>query len=188
MYKIMHNFDKYDKCNRFQIINNQVRGHCFKYFKEISRQQHRENFFFNRTANLWNSLPSEIVQAPTVNSFKAGIDCWMRSNRSYRLSQCVLSTHSLALPVTATTTTTTNFKPILVIMESNTKHQLHMCQKVMEKLKDSTELCWKRKEACLQLPNWNNTCRAQLLLQPITYEIDRQVITKIFCNNLFKFL
>ena len=86
MYKIMHNFDKYDKCNRFQIINNQVRGHCFKYFKEISRQQHRENFFFNRTANLWNSLPSEIVQAPTVNSFKAGIDCWMRSNRSYRLS------------------------------------------------------------------------------------------------------
>jgi len=52
LYKIMHNIDRVDKSNRFQIINNQVRGHCFKYFKEISRQQYRENFFFNRTANL----------------------------------------------------------------------------------------------------------------------------------------
>ena len=88
MYKIMHNIDKVDKGNRFQIVTNhhQVRGHCLKYFKEISRQQHRENFFFNRTANLWNSLPSDIVQAPTVNSFKAGIDCWMSSNQSHRLS------------------------------------------------------------------------------------------------------
>ena len=86
MYKIMHNIDKVDKSNRFHIITNQVRGHCFKYFKEITRQQHRDNFFFNRTANLWNALPNEIVQAPTVNSFKAGIDCWMSSNQSYWLS------------------------------------------------------------------------------------------------------
>jgi len=86
MYKLMHNIDKVDKSNRFQIITNQVRGHCFKYFKEITRQQHRENFFFNRTANLWNALPSDIVQAPTVNSFKAGIDCRMSSNQSHRLS------------------------------------------------------------------------------------------------------
>ena len=63
----MHNIDKVDKSNRFPIINNQVRGHCFKYFKEISRQQYRENFFFNRAANLWNALPSQIVQAPTIN-------------------------------------------------------------------------------------------------------------------------
>jgi len=86
LYKIMHNIDRDDKRNRFQIINNQVRGHCFKYFKEISRQQYRENFFFNRTANLWNALPSEIVQAPSFNSFKAGIDCWLSSNQSHRLS------------------------------------------------------------------------------------------------------
>lgn len=28
----------------------QIRGHYFKYFKEISRQKCRENFFFNRIA------------------------------------------------------------------------------------------------------------------------------------------
>jgi len=43
----MHNIDRVEKSNRFQFINNQVRGHCFKYFKEISRQQYREIFFFS---------------------------------------------------------------------------------------------------------------------------------------------
>ena len=28
----------------------QIRGYYFKYFKEISRQKYRENFFFNRIA------------------------------------------------------------------------------------------------------------------------------------------
>jgi hypothetical protein len=86
LYKIMPNIDRVDKRNRFQIINNQVRVHCFKYFKEISKQQYRENFFYNRTTNFWSALPSEIVQAPTVNSFKAGIDCWISRNQSHRLS------------------------------------------------------------------------------------------------------
>ena len=84
----MHGVDKFDKENRFQIVQNQVRGHCFKYFKEIARLQQRDNYLFNRSANLWNSLPNELVKAPTVNSFKAGFDCWMSSNQSNRLFQC----------------------------------------------------------------------------------------------------
>lgn len=86
LYKIMHGVEHLDRGNQFQIIQNQVRGHCFKYFKEISRLQSRENYFYNRSANLWNSLPNELVTASTVNSFKAGFDCWMSNNQSYRLS------------------------------------------------------------------------------------------------------
>jgi len=37
------------------------------------RQQYRENFFFNRTANLWNALPSEIVQAPSATVLKQAL-------------------------------------------------------------------------------------------------------------------
>ncbi len=35
-YKIMHNIDKFDKSNRFEIVENQLRGQCLKYnnFKE----------------------------------------------------------------------------------------------------------------------------------------------------------
>ena len=86
MFKIMNKMDKCDRFNRFKIILNQVRGHCFKYFKEITRQPYRENFFYNRVVNIWNQLPSEIVEATSVNSFKAGIDHWMSSGRSNQLS------------------------------------------------------------------------------------------------------
>ena len=85
LFKIFNGVDKLERGNRFQLVHNKVRGHCFKYFSEISRQQQRENYIFNRSANLWNSLPSELVEAPSVNSFKAGFDCWMSSNQSNRL-------------------------------------------------------------------------------------------------------
>jgi hypothetical protein len=81
MYKFMHNLDEFDNSDRFQIVRNQVRGHCFKYHKEITTQQQRENFFYNRTANLWNALPEKLVNAPSVNSFKAGFDRWMSSEQ-----------------------------------------------------------------------------------------------------------
>ena len=82
----MYNIEKLEKGICFPIFNNQMRGHCFKYFKEITRHNHREKFFLNRTANLCNSLPKEVIQLPSVNSFKTAIDCWMSSNQSLRLS------------------------------------------------------------------------------------------------------
>ena len=34
----------------------------------------RANFFGNRAANIWNSLPTSVVQAPSLNSFKNRLD------------------------------------------------------------------------------------------------------------------
>ena len=44
IYNIMHNIDKFDKINRFEIVKHQLIDHCFKYYKEITRQKFRENF------------------------------------------------------------------------------------------------------------------------------------------------
>ena len=82
MFKIMHNMDRVDKTYRFIIVKTKTRGFCFEYFKEISKHSTRENYLFNRVANTWNSLPSEIVEAETVNSFKTNIDCWVSSNQT----------------------------------------------------------------------------------------------------------
>ena len=71
--------DKCDGYKHFKIILNQVRGHCFKYFKEITRQPYRKIFFYNRIVNIWNQLRSEIVEATSVSSFKADIDHWISS-------------------------------------------------------------------------------------------------------------
>ena len=86
LYKFIHNIDKMKINDSFQPVRNNLRGHCFKYFKEIAQHPQRENFFFNRIANTWNALPSEIVTATTVNSFKAALDCWMSSNQAHQLS------------------------------------------------------------------------------------------------------
>jgi hypothetical protein len=86
LYKIFNGIDKLETSKTIAVQQNQTRGHRFKYQKEITKQVHRENFFFNRSANLWNNLPSEVVNAETVNSFKAGLDCWMSSNQANRLS------------------------------------------------------------------------------------------------------
>ena len=74
--------------SNFSFQKNQTKGHCFKYHREISPRTHRANFIFNRSSNLWNSSQNQIVNAETVNGFKAGLDSWMSSNQANWLSQC----------------------------------------------------------------------------------------------------
>ena len=45
-----------------------------KLFKKLSRPLLRSNFFTQRVINTWNSLPAEVVSAPTISTFKASLD------------------------------------------------------------------------------------------------------------------
>ena len=47
-----------------------TRGHPFKLFKEYSDINARKSFFSQRIINVWNSLPSDIVDFSTLRSFK----------------------------------------------------------------------------------------------------------------------
>ena len=86
IFKIFHGIDLMEIENNFSFQHNQTRGHCFKYHREISRHFHQANFIFNRSANLWNSMPKKLVNAETFNGFKAGFDYWMSSNQAKQLS------------------------------------------------------------------------------------------------------
>ena len=46
------------------------RGHSFKLFHQQWRKGIRGNFFTVRVARVWNSLPSQVVEAPSLNTFK----------------------------------------------------------------------------------------------------------------------
>ena len=48
----------------------QTRGHCMKIRKRQCSTSLRLNFFSFRIVNIWNSLPHEIVMAPSVNCLK----------------------------------------------------------------------------------------------------------------------
>ena len=51
-----------------------TRGHNQKLFPHHCRLRVRSNFFSERIVSVWNSLPDEVVRAPSVNSFKSRLD------------------------------------------------------------------------------------------------------------------
>mgnify|MGYP003571891914 CR=1 FL=1 len=54
--------------------NTLTRGHQYKLKKNYTRTSLRKHFFKNRVVDLWNSLPPNTVEAPSINSFKNRLD------------------------------------------------------------------------------------------------------------------
>jgi hypothetical protein len=61
------------------------RGHPKKIFPTHSRTNTRKEAFCNRNATLWNSLPQHVVNAPSINSFKARLDGHWRNQPAMHL-------------------------------------------------------------------------------------------------------
>lgn len=74
VYKYLHN--KYDvQCDWLEIDHHSTtRGHNLKLKKKRSISKTRQNVFSNRVCSKWNSLPTNCVNAPSLNSFKARLD------------------------------------------------------------------------------------------------------------------
>ena len=74
-YKMMTNqYDEDVKLN-LERSNRISRGHNLKLYKGPSPNTDlRKNFFSVRIINIWNSLPQEVVSAPSINSFKNRLD------------------------------------------------------------------------------------------------------------------
>ena len=51
-----------------------TRGHSYKLCKKRCNTRSRQQFFGNRIVNLWNSLPEDVVSAPSLNTFKSRLD------------------------------------------------------------------------------------------------------------------
>ena len=74
-YKITHNLYDQQTTQYFKIQKNSItRGHPYKITKTTSRSSAHAHFFANRIINNWNSLPNNVVNAETINSFKNRLD------------------------------------------------------------------------------------------------------------------
>jgi hypothetical protein len=72
IYKDQHcTFVKWQRRETSRLGN---RGHQKKIFPTHSTSNIRKHAFCNRNATLWNSLPPHVVNAPSVNAFKARLD------------------------------------------------------------------------------------------------------------------
>ena len=76
MYKLLSGKENVDYSQFFQLAPSSynLRGHSQKLFVQRSRLNCRKFFFSQRSVNEWNRLPAEIVEAPSVNSFKNRLD------------------------------------------------------------------------------------------------------------------
>ena len=75
VYKIVNQIDRIP-IDKFFKINNVIstRSNGLKLFKKLSRLNVQANVFSNRDVNAWNLLPSEVVLAPSLNSFKSRLN------------------------------------------------------------------------------------------------------------------
>ena len=80
VFKILKGLSKVDYSTWFKLSdNNRTRGHDYRLVKSRSRLDIRKHFFSQRVVNEWNSLPNEVVEAETVNTFKNRYDRYKQS-------------------------------------------------------------------------------------------------------------
>ncbi len=74
VYKILHGLYDYDGCPNLPLATyNVTRGHNLKLKKTVNKTA-RLHSFTVRVVELWNNLPSEVVNSPNVNVFKGRLD------------------------------------------------------------------------------------------------------------------
>jgi len=77
VYKLFTWKEHIDYKQFFRLAENHygVRGHEKKLSKDRSKLDTRKFFFSQRVVNSWNSLPAEVMNAESFNSFKNAYDC-----------------------------------------------------------------------------------------------------------------
>lgn len=79
VYRIMKGIDRLDIEHFFELDVDggyDLRGYSLKVKVQRSRLQLRQGFFSHRVVSAWNSLPSSVVEASSVNIFKKRLDDW----------------------------------------------------------------------------------------------------------------
>ena len=72
-YKILNHKYKINPDNLFHRPNRDLRGHEHKLHRVTVNTDIRKNFYSNRVVDKWNRLPSKLVSAPSVESFKRNL-------------------------------------------------------------------------------------------------------------------
>ena len=74
VYKIMHGLTNPNPEDFFTFATSELRGHKYKLYKPRIKTDIGKFSFSFRVIDLWNSLPDEVVNAVSINSFKNKID------------------------------------------------------------------------------------------------------------------
>ena len=85
VFRIIKGIDKIDHSLFFTLNpNSRTRGHSLKIFKPQTSNRIRANYFSQRVINDWNLLSEDVVNCPTLNSFKTALKkFWLNHPEKY---------------------------------------------------------------------------------------------------------
>ena len=82
VFKVVNGFNVVNAGEKFLQMDSgprrdKTRGHSLKLHKPRHRTLKRTMFFSSRVVDHWNSLPQEVVESPSISSFKNRYDQYM---------------------------------------------------------------------------------------------------------------
>ena len=79
-FKIFQGIDNISSDIFFNLNKSNTRGHAYKLYKGPFKRQCRQYFYSQRVIDPWNKLPSEVVEARSLNMFKNKLDTYFIHN------------------------------------------------------------------------------------------------------------
>ena len=79
-FKIFQGIDNISSDIFFNLNKSNTRGHAYKLYKGPFKRQCRQHFYSQRVIDPWNKLPSEVVEARSLNMFKNKLDTYFIHN------------------------------------------------------------------------------------------------------------
>ena len=95
VFKLVHGLYKYDlnqlvSPRDISIERQGLRGHEFTLYHTQSKKDVKKFCFASRVVGSWNSLPSHVVNAPSLNTLKNRLDdLWDSPDLKYNYKACV---------------------------------------------------------------------------------------------------
>ena len=85
LYKILHDIDKVQTDQIFEIIQSSTRSNGLKIGLKPGRRYNNDlfkNYYFNRVIGSWNSLPAFVVESTSLCKFKSNFDKFLMDGGS----------------------------------------------------------------------------------------------------------
>ena len=79
VFKIIHKIDNIDFNLFFNLNESVTRGHKYSLQLKPFNNNVRKFSFSQRTVNRWNRLPANVVESPTIDTFKRRLDSFMKN-------------------------------------------------------------------------------------------------------------
>jgi len=95
VFKIVHDFYNLEAAVKLNFNTfSTTRGNTYKLHKSLRHYNIRKYVFISRVVNMWNSLPNDVVEADTINTFKNSFD-WFSQYVLFNFNAHLTGTGSL---------------------------------------------------------------------------------------------